>query len=132
MRDLRGTTRDAALNGKLNKNSVIRLDGIGPVRLGMTIEEATQVADRGANSSHPPPCPALVYPDRGALVTLTASGGDRIDLVSLAAGELRTEAGSSVGSSVGSRSLGRQPQRLGSRDPGPAHDVAAHGAPAGR
>lgn len=104
---VRGPTEPAAGTqpGRLDGSAVVRLDGVGPVRVGMTIDEARRVAGDGGNSTTPPSCPSLVYSVGGSLVLLTASGGEQVDAVSVSGGDLKTDAGVGIGSTV--EDLGR-------------------------
>ena len=78
---------------------ILRSDGIGPVRVGMTIDEAKQLDGEDGTVSLLAPCPSLTYHDAGAVVTMTASHG-AIDAISISGGSARTELGVGVGSSV--------------------------------
>ena len=102
-----GSTESAAVTqpGRLDTSAVVRLDGVGPVRVGMTIDEARRVAGDGGKSIFPPPCPSLGYSVGGSLVLLTASGGEQVDAVSVSGGDLKTDAGVGIGSTV--EDLGR-------------------------
>lgn len=104
---IRGPTNPAAVAqpGRLDGSAVVRLDGVGPVRVGMTIDEARRVVGDGGNSTHPPSCSSLVYSVGGSLVLLTASGGEQVDAVSVSGGDLKTDAGVGIGSTV--EDLGR-------------------------
>jgi len=95
----------AAQGDRLDRTAVVRLDGVGHMRIGMTLAEVRRVAGDGANPSHPPACPFLLYPDAGAVITLTASQGELVDAVTVAGGDFRTDAGVGVGSSI--EDLGR-------------------------
>jgi hypothetical protein len=80
--------------------SPLRPDGFGPAFIGMPLENARRFFSDGVSTSHPPPCPHLVYPDAGGVALITASTGDRIDLVTLTGGKWFTDAGVGIGSSV--------------------------------
>lgn len=82
------------------QGSPLRPDGFGPVFIGVPLDNARRFFGDGASTSHPPPCSYLVYPNAGAVALLTASTGDRIDLVTLTGGTWVTDAGVGIGSSV--------------------------------
>lgn len=66
----------------------------------MPLDTARRFFGDGAGTSHPPSCSFLVYPNAGAVALITASSGDRIDLVTLTGGRWVTDAGVGIGSSI--------------------------------
>lgn len=80
--------------------SAIRLDGFGPMFVGMPLDNAVRLYGQGGRIGQPPPCSYLAYTDGGATVLLTASSGDRFDLVTVRGGTFMTDSVIRIGSSL--------------------------------
>lgn len=82
----------------LGPESRLRLDGLGPVRVGMTLDEARRVAGVTLEASENEHCRVLRSTTPGFPVHLIAEGGERVNLVIVSEGPIRTVSGIAVGS----------------------------------
>lgn len=80
--------------------SKIRVDGIGPVRIGMTLEEVTRVAGVPLRAGNRASCRTLSTDAVIPGLVFVSLQGDRLDYIEVASKGLLTEAGVGVGSSV--------------------------------
>ena len=83
---------------RLGPESRLRLDGLGPVRVGMTLDEARRVAGVTLEASENEHCRVLRSTAAGFPVHLIAEGGERVNLVIVSEGPIRTVSGIAVGS----------------------------------
>lgn len=83
---------------RLGPESRLRLDGLGPVRVGMTLDEARRVAGVTLEASENEHCRVLRSTTPGFPVHLIAEGGERVNLVIVSEGPIRTVSGIAVGS----------------------------------
>jgi hypothetical protein len=91
------TTSAAPLSG----DSRLRVDGIGPVSVGMTLAEASKAAGVPLERTDGPYCTALRTPGVAGLTLIsTNSSGGRIDLITVGPGPVTTVSGIRIGSSL--------------------------------
>lgn len=89
------TTTAAA--ARLGPDSKLRVDGVGPVRVGMTLDEARRAAGIPLKQTDGPFCKSLSPEGAGFSVALIAEGSDRINLVNVFEGPIKTVSGIGVG-----------------------------------
>ena len=90
-----GPTTPAAA---LGPGSTIGVDGVGPIRVGMTLDEAQRTAGIPMTRNDGPRCRSLSPSDRGLPVDIVAEGGDQVNLVIVSSGPIKTAAGIGIGS----------------------------------
>lgn len=91
------TTTTTAAAARLGPDSKLRVDGVGPVRVGMTLDEARRAAGIPLKQTDGPFCKSLSPEGAGFSFALIAEGGDRINLVSVFEGPIKTVSGIGVG-----------------------------------
>jgi hypothetical protein len=84
--------------GRLGPGSKLRLDGVGPVRVGMTLDEARRAAGVALTETKSPFCRSLTPADGSFQVELVAESGDRITFVSVSQRPITTVSGIGAGS----------------------------------
>ncbi len=89
------TTTVAA--ARLGPDSKLRVDGVGPVRVGMTLDEARRAAGIPLEQADGPFCKSLSPEGAGFSVALIAEDSDRINLVNVFEGPIKTVSGIGVG-----------------------------------
>jgi hypothetical protein len=82
----------------LGPRSTLRIDGVGPVRTGMTLDQAREAAGIPMNAVDGGACRTLRPADAGIPVSIVAEGGDRVNLIEVTEGPIRTVSGIGIGS----------------------------------
>ena len=86
---------------KLHNGSNLRFGGVGPIQLDMTLAEAEQAAGITTITNVGEHCTTLGSTGRvGGLLILSMNGSGRIDVITVSEGNVRTDAGIGVGSTV--------------------------------
>ena len=88
-------------NGALGPGSVLRLDGVGPVKVGMPLEEARKAAGVPLTLIETPHCRSLQPDAVPPGVVLTSTSGGTVDFVNVSAESMATAKGIKAGSRVG-------------------------------
>lgn len=83
---------------RLNAESPLRFDGIGPIAIGMTEAQAWQAAGVAMRASEFGSCGALQPESEPPGVTFVLSGGDRINVITVGSGAITTDRGVRIGS----------------------------------
>lgn len=92
------TTPPSTSPSPLGSGSRLRVDGVGPVRVGMSLDEARQAAGVPMARDDGPYCRSLSPTNAGYPIEIVAESGDRVNLVSVTAGPIRTISGIGIGS----------------------------------
>ena len=92
------TSPPATTPAALGSGSRLRVDGLGPIRVGMTLDEARKAAGIPMTANDGPYCRSLSPTDAGLPVEIVAEGGDRVNLVIVSSGPIRTVSGIGIGS----------------------------------
>lgn len=82
----------------LGPGSPIAVDGVGPIRVGMTVDEAQRAAGIPMTRNDGPRCRSLSPSDRSLPVDIVAEDGDQVNLVTVSSGPIKTAAGIGIGS----------------------------------